>query len=118
MKKAFLLLCMVAGLVSCAKEASEQENMPQTGIPMTFNVTVLETKAAKTGWADGDKIYVFFNGLETKYLILERSSGGGPERWPDLPDSIDDDSAIEPVSHRTTGKEVDDQMHQSGFYWS
>ena len=66
---------MVAGLVSCAKEAPEQENMPQTGVPMTFNVTVLETKAAKTDWADGDKIYVFFNGLETKYLMLERSSG-------------------------------------------
>ena len=75
MKKAFILLCMVAGLVSCAKEASEQENMPQTGVPMTFNVTVLETKAAKADWADGDKIYVFFNGLETKYLKLERSSG-------------------------------------------
>lgn len=37
---------------------------------MTFNVTVLETKATKTDWADGDKIYVFFNGLETKYLVL------------------------------------------------
>ena len=72
MKKAFLLLCMAAGLMSCAKDVLNTQN---EGVPMTFNVTVLETKAVKDAWADGDKIYVFFNGLETKYLILERSSG-------------------------------------------
>ena len=72
MKKAFLLLCLAAGLMSCAKEIlyTEKDNAQNEGIPMTFNVTVLETKAAKTDWANGDKIYVFFNGLETKYLIL------------------------------------------------
>lgn len=77
MKKAFLLLCMAAGLMSCAKEVldPQEENNQNEGVPMAFNVTVLETKAAKTDWADGDKIYVFFNGLETKYLLLERSSG-------------------------------------------
>ena len=86
MKKAILLLGMAVGLVSCAKGYSgpQEENVGQTGIPMTFNVTVTETRAAKTDWVDGDKIFVFFNGLETKYLILERSgddwidsSGGG-----------------------------------------
>ncbi len=67
MKKAILLLCMAAGLVSCAKNIldTEKDNTKREGIPMTFNVSVLETKASKTGWADGDKIYVFFNGLET-----------------------------------------------------
>lgn len=77
MKKAILLLCMAAGLISCAKDIldNEKDNTQKEGVPMTFNVTVLETKAAKTDWADGDKIYVFFNGLETKYLVLERSSG-------------------------------------------
>ena len=77
MKKAFLLLCMAAGMMGCAKEAlvPENENTQKEGVPMTFNVTVLETKAVKDAWADGDKIYVFFNGLETKYLIMERSSG-------------------------------------------
>ena len=70
--------------MSCTKEITSQEEMTKDGVPMTFNVTVLETKAHKTAWADGDKIYVFFKGLETKYLILERSgsswintSGGG-----------------------------------------
>ena len=68
---------MAAGLMSCAKDVldPQEENSQKEGVPMTFNVTVLETKAAKTDWADGDKIYVFFNGLETKYLLLERSSG-------------------------------------------
>ena len=77
MKKAILLLCMAAGLMGCAKEILDpgKETPQNEGVPMTFDVSVLETKAAKTAWADGDKIYVFFNGLATKYLVLERSSG-------------------------------------------
>ena len=77
MKKAILLLCMAAGLMGCAKEIlnTGKETPQNEGVPMTFDVTVLETKAAKTAWANGDKIYVFFNGLATKYLVLERSSG-------------------------------------------
>jgi hypothetical protein len=81
MKKAILLLCMAAGLMSCAKVV---ENLQNEGVPMSFNVTVLETKATKTEWVNGDKIYVFFKDLATKYLILEyngsswtNSSGGG-----------------------------------------
>ena len=72
MKKTSLLICLAAVLLSCAKEAinPKEENTRNEGVPMTFNLTVLETKAAKTDWADGDKIYVFFNGLATKYLTL------------------------------------------------
>lgn len=72
MKKTSLLICLAAVLLSCAKEAinPQEENTRNEGVPMTFNLTVLETKAAKTDWADGDKIYVFFNGLATKYLTL------------------------------------------------
>ena len=82
MKKAILLLCMAAGLMSCAKGLlnPQEESARNEGVPMTFDVTVLETKAAKTGWADGDKIYVFFNGLETKYLVMTYSIGTG---WSD-----------------------------------
>ena len=86
MKKSILLLCMAAALAGCSGEILDtgKDNTQQEGGPMTFNLTVLETKAPKTGWADGDKIYVFFNGLANKYLVLERdgsgwtnSSGGG-----------------------------------------
>lgn len=70
---------MAAGLMSCAKEISgpEQGNTPEESVPMTFNITVDETKAPKTGWADGDKIYVFFRGMMEKYLILEYNEGSG-----------------------------------------
>ena len=77
---------MAASLLSCAKEIldPEKEKTQNEDIPMTFNVTILETKATKTEWAEGDKIYVFFNGLETKYLVLTydgtewtNTSGGG-----------------------------------------
>ena len=86
MRKAFFLLCLAAGLLSCAKDAlnSGEGDTQNEGAPMTFNVTVAETKAVKADWADGDKIYVFFNGLATKYLVLTydgtewtNTSGGG-----------------------------------------
>ena len=82
MKKAILLLCMAAGLMGCAKEILDpgKETPQNEGVPMTFDVSVLETKAAKTAWADGDKIYVFFNGLETKYLVMTYSTSTG---WSD-----------------------------------
>ena len=86
MRKAFFLLCLAAGLLSCAKDAlnSGEGDTQNEGAPMTFNVTVAETKAVKANWANGDKIYVFFNGLATKYLVLTydgtewtNTSGGG-----------------------------------------
>ena len=83
MKKTILLIFVAIGLLSCAKESITTKDDAPEGVPMSFNISVGETKAAKTTWADGDIIYVFFNGLETKYLILERdgdswtnSSGG------------------------------------------
>ena len=76
MNKAILLLCLAAGLLSCAKELinPQEENARNEGVPMQFDIRVSDadaTKAAKTSWAVGDKIYVFFNGLGAKYLTLE-----------------------------------------------
>ena len=56
MRKTIILLFSAAGLLSCTKElAGTQE--PAAGVPMNFEISVEETKASKTGWADGDKIY-------------------------------------------------------------
>ena len=76
MKKTIALLCMAAGLLSCAKEIAPQEE-PAAGVPMKFEISVAETKATKTAWADGDIIYVFFKGMETKYLVLTYHLGTG-----------------------------------------
>lgn len=79
-------MCVAASVLSCTKESDllKVEDISKAGEPMTFNISVLETKANKTAWANTDKIYVFFKGLETKYLILEydgsswsNTSGGG-----------------------------------------
>ena len=88
MKKTIIaFICMVAGLLSCTNDDNFVEEQTSAGVPMTFNISVDEgaaTRAAKTAWANGDKIYVFFNGLETKYLVLtydgtswSYTSGGG-----------------------------------------
>ena len=84
MKKTFLLLIMAAGLLSCAKEMTPAPEQAPAGVPMSFNITVTSTKAAKADWANGDVVYVFFKGLEEKYLSLSydgsewtTASGGG-----------------------------------------
>ena len=84
MKKTLLYLILAAGLVGCAKELTPATEDTPTEKPVTFEISVAETKAEKSAWANGDKIYVFFNGLATKYLILEynsstwdNTSGGG-----------------------------------------
>ena len=73
MKKIILYLCLAAGLVSCAKELTPAIEDDPAGVPVTFNITVSdgpETKASKTAWVENDAIYVFFKGLEAKYLKL------------------------------------------------
>ena len=84
MKRVFMLVCLAIGLISCTQEPLDSIKEDFVGKPMTFNISVADTKAAKTDWANTDKIYVFFNGLATKYLILEydgsawtNTSGGG-----------------------------------------
>lgn len=78
---------MTAIMLSCSNETNISQEDSLAGVPMTFNISVDEnatTRAAKTAWANGDKIYVFFNGLATKYLVMtydgsswSTSSGGG-----------------------------------------
>ena len=83
-KTIILIMCAVVGLLSCTKQPVGLQE-PATGVPMTFEVSVAETKATKTAWADGDMIYVFFKGLGAKYLVLtyhpatgwDNTSGGG-----------------------------------------
>ena len=76
MKKAIFLLCLAVGFLSCTKEpVTTQESA--TGVPMNFEISVAETKADKTTWADGDKIYVFFKGLAAKYLVMTYNATTG-----------------------------------------
>ena len=82
MKKAFIFLCLAAGLLSCAKEIAPQEETK--GVPMTFEFSVDgQTKASKTAWTDNDVIYVFFKGLETKFLMLTYDSA--TRKWTPSP---------------------------------
>lgn len=68
---------MAVALMACGEKIYIPKDDPpqKVGAPMTFNVTASETNAVKGSWADGDKIFVFFNALETKYLVLERRGG-------------------------------------------
>ena len=92
MKKTLLYLIMAAGLMGCAKEMVPASEENQTGKPMTFEINVLQTKAAKTDWATGDVIYVFFQGISDKYLALTYNGSGWDESCP-AGDLLDTDFA-------------------------
>lgn len=77
MKKVFvILIALAATMVACNKVADVNE--PQESVKeIVFNMEVKQadaqdTKAVKTGWEDGDKVYVFFKGLvgTNKYAIF------------------------------------------------
>ena len=75
MKKAILFLSAAfVVLAACNKYEKDVVTTPSTsGNAVTFNVSVTnadDTKAVKNGWANGDKIYVFFEGLAAKWLVL------------------------------------------------
>lgn len=69
MKKAIVFLSAILALVGCNKEMTQPESTPTV-----FNITVNYgdgTKAAKTGWENGDVVYVFFSTVEApKHLKL------------------------------------------------
>lgn len=92
MKKTLLYLIMAAGLVGCAKELTPASEENPAGKPVTFEIKVLETKAAKSDWATGDEIYVFFMGIDDKYLKLTYDGGGWDESCP-AGDLLDTDFA-------------------------
>ena len=75
---------MVAGLLSCTKEMTGLQE-ETAGVPMTFEITVAETKAtstddlAKSDWTDNDVIYVFFKGMESKLVMLNYDSA--TKKW-------------------------------------
>lgn len=78
MKKTVLIaLCALFTFVACQKtpSAPQTENIEIKEI--VFKIAVNhsdDTKAVKTGWTDGDKVYVFFEGVTgVKYVTLTRS---------------------------------------------
>ena len=67
MKKTIILMCLVGGLLSCAKPAVE---IP-ADTPISFALNVGETKADYDSWINGDVIHVFFDGIGGKYVSME-----------------------------------------------
>ena len=65
-KYLILMLAAAAALVSCGKELSEPENVVVEATPISFDLSANHpdlTKAVKSGWEDGDAIFVFFDNV-------------------------------------------------------
>lgn len=83
MKKVVYILSAIIALVACAKEApvvkeSVQEESQE--IKVNINITreeINDTKATiKTGWANDDVVFLFFNGVAApKYMEMKYNSG-------------------------------------------
>ena len=99
MKKALLILALaLAALSACQKSGPAEETVAATYSlsQLSFHFSVqypTETKAVKSGWTEGDKIFVFFSGVTTRYVTLSYSESAWAtpavhgEGSPELPSS-------------------------------
>lgn len=75
MKKTIVILSAVLALVACNKETPANLNEgPIDASKVVFNFTINKadaTKAVKSDWASGDKVYVFFEDVTTGYVVME-----------------------------------------------
>ena len=72
MKKTMIVLSAVFALMACNKVAPETENngtIDASKVVFDFTINNAEaTKAVKTGWENGDKVFIFFNGITTAHV--------------------------------------------------
>lgn len=75
MKKTMIVLSAMLALVACNKETPVKDSSKDAS-KFVVNITVNHpdaTKAVKSDWVDGDKVYVFFDGVTgAKYVELTR----------------------------------------------
>lgn len=73
MKKITLLFAAVLAFAACQKE-SVMDNTPISDTKLVFNLDInyaSVTKAIKTGFVNGDKIFIFFEGVTSGYATIE-----------------------------------------------
>ena len=77
MKKALLMVCAaIVALVSCETLPTELDSVPVSFDLRASYQTGAETKSVKSGWEDGDVIYVVFSGVESpNYLKMRYEEG-------------------------------------------
>ena len=96
MKKSILFICGLALLAAgCAKEQTIEIQEEETPRHLTVDISVTqdgaETRAVKTGWEEGDKVYVVFDGVMTDtetstkayYLTLTRKGSSWKSEFSD-----------------------------------
>ena len=93
MKKHFIVLSAVLfALVACNKETPIVEDGPIDASKLVFNVTVNhpgDTKAVKSNWVAGDKIYLFFENNTTAYVTLTSDDGSNRNWTPAISGELD-----------------------------
>ena len=69
MRKAILVLCTVCALAACNKENFHDGTVNASDVVFDFCVNNLDdTKAVKSGWEDGDCVFIFFEDVTTGYV--------------------------------------------------
>lgn len=72
MKKTMIVLSAVLALVACNKVTPDTENngtIDASKVVFNFSINNADaTKAVKSGWENGDKVFIFFNGITTAHV--------------------------------------------------
>ena len=80
MKKIFLLVSMIAAIVSCGKNNAEVAEPAHLNINISVNDDEPETKVVKSGWANNDRVFVLFDGhVVTGWLTLKYNNSA--KKW-------------------------------------
>ena len=86
MKKTISIISAIAASAAILLSSCTKQEMPVAKSELTYNFSIgekdsygLDTKAVKTGWAEGDKIYIVFDDAcptsSADFLILKYTSG-------------------------------------------
>lgn len=78
MKKITLLFAAALSFAACQKE-SVKDNAPVSASEIVFNLDVnyaSDTKAVKTAFTEGDKLFIFFEGVTTGYFTSVSDADG------------------------------------------
>lgn len=99
MKKTMIVLSAVFALIACNKVTPDVKNNGAIDASkLVFDITInnaSDTKAVKSGWKTGDKVYLFFEDNTDAYVTMTYGA-----------DSWGDPTAIGTLSLSATGKKV------------
>ena len=110
MKKILLFAAAAFALAACTKETPVKEEGIIDASKLVFDIEVLngnDTKGVKTGWENGDVVYVFFEDKTEQYLVMKfNGTSWSYYWWPKFWDVVDGQPVERKINLSASGKKL------------